>query len=68
MLDNNFVSECAYVFGDFRAPVGARSFTRAAADPAGRFTRGASLIVILLSSLGLWAVIWAVVASFSQLG
>lgn len=37
---------------------------QSAGEPAVRLTRGASFIVLLLSSLGLWAVIWAVVASF----
>jgi len=33
-----------------------------------RLTRGASFVVILLLSLGLWAAIWAALASLPSLG
>jgi hypothetical protein len=47
-------------------PVGPAPSRRAApADEEARLTTGASMLIVLLSSLGLWGIIWAVVASLA---
>jgi hypothetical protein len=47
-------------------PVAPASSRRAIpVDDESRLTSGASALIILLSSLGLWAIIWVVVASLA---
>jgi hypothetical protein len=56
------------VYSDLeRTPsVRARSSRRSVlSEPGSRLSTGASLVAILFSSLGLWAVIWAVAASLT---
>jgi len=53
-VDSNIRSQHAYSVNDWRLPA-----------PYDRADRGADLIVISLLSLGLWAGIWAVVASLA---
>jgi hypothetical protein len=65
-VDSNISPERAYSVGD-RGPRHELSWP----DRSGRaaaLTRGMSLIVILVLSLGLWAAIWAVVASLPSFG
>jgi hypothetical protein len=63
LVDGNFALERAYSAHDRLLPVEAPSFDQSAFEPALRMKAGASFIVMLLCSLGLWAAIWAVVAS-----
>jgi hypothetical protein len=59
LMDSKILSQGAYSVNDRRLP--AQPFERPA--PHHRLDTGAYLIVTVLLSLGIWAGIWAVVAS-----
>lgn len=63
-MDRKSMLEHPYYAVERGFPVGPPPSRRAApADDEARVTTGASMLIILLSSLGLWGIIWAVVAS-----
>jgi hypothetical protein len=64
LVDGNFSVERAYSSNNGNMPV----FDRVGPVPHTRLNKCASLVAILLSSLGLWAAIWAVLASIVSLG
>jgi hypothetical protein len=62
-MNRKLLPERAYYAVGRGPPVAPSSAQRVTSDNP-RLTAGASVLIILLSSLGLWAMIWAVVASF----
>jgi hypothetical protein len=64
LVDGNFSVERAYSPHNGNMP----AFDRMAPVPHTRLNRLASVVAILLSSLGLWAAIWAVLASIVSFG
>ena len=65
-MDRNFISERAYSVNDRRLPHGPSRTDRKRCDTAFTLTKEAVLMVALLSSLGLWAAIWAAAASLAS--
>lgn len=64
-MDRKLLPEQAYYAVERGPPVTPSSSRQATPDSDARLTTGASVLIILLSSLGLWAMIWAVVASLA---
>ena len=65
-MDRKLTPQRAYYAAERGLPVAPAPSRRATpADDEARLTTGASMLVILMSSLGLWAVIWMVVASLT---
>ena len=65
-MDRKLMPQRAYYAAERGLPVVPVSSRRATpADGEARLTTGASMLVILMSSLGLWTVIWMVVASLT---
>jgi hypothetical protein len=62
-MDRKLLPERAH-YAVERGPPARPASARMTHDDA-RLATGASVLIILLSSLGLWAAIWAVVASFA---
>jgi hypothetical protein len=64
LTSRHLVPESAYRPARHGVPVGPISYRQAASDADdSRLPTGASVLLILLSSLGLWAAIWAIVSS-----
>jgi hypothetical protein len=63
-VDRNFVSEQTHSVNDFRLPHGPSRTDRKRCGAAFTLTKETVLMVALLSSLGLWAAIWAAAASW----
>jgi hypothetical protein len=65
-MDRKLMPQRAYYAAERGLPVAPASSRRAMpTDDEARLTTGASMLIILSSSLGLWAVIWMVVASLT---
>lgn len=64
VMSRKLLPERAY-YAVGRGPPEEPSAAHAAASADVRLTTGTSLLIILLSSLGLWAMIWAVVVSLA---
>jgi hypothetical protein len=65
-VNSNLAQKRVYSDLERTPSVRARSSGRSAlSEPGSRLSIGGSLVAILLSSLGLWAVIWAVAASLT---
>jgi len=66
-MDSDIVSEPTYSGGKRRLRYGVPPSDRTVHQAELRLSRRASLMAILLSSLGLWAAIWAAVRSLASL-
>ena len=66
LVDRNFVSEKTNSVNDCRPPYAPFRTGRKRCDVAFTLTKEAVLMVALLSSLGLWAAIWAAAASLAS--
>ena len=62
-MDSDIVSEPSYSGGERRLRYGVPAHDRTVRHAEFRLSSRASLLAILLSSLGLWAAIWAAVRS-----
>jgi hypothetical protein len=65
-MDRKLMPQRAYYAAERGLPVAPASSRRATpTDDEARLTAGASMLLILLSSLALWGAIWMVVASLT---
>ena len=63
-MERKLMPQRAYYAVEHGLPLASASSRQAIpADDEPRLTTGASVLIILLSSLGLWAVIWVAIAS-----
>ncbi len=65
-MENDTAAQYAYSVDRERRRGGLSRADQSAGDDAGRLAWRASLIVVLLLSLGLWAMVWAAVAALAS--
>ena len=65
-MERNYISECAYSVDDRRPPHWLLQTDKSGCKAAFALTKEALWLMVLLSSLGVWAAVWAAAASMAS--
>jgi hypothetical protein len=63
LVNGTYLMESMQLAGEQRRPIGLASCDRPPSGLASRINKTAALALVVLCSIGLWAAIWAVLAS-----